>query len=130
MKQHVHSRQKFLPLCKNIYHFPRFTRSSTIFVYFFFYFTFYYVFFFLKNKKNKKKHDELVQNSPGSFVTLIKKGSRAGNKGLNIGNDSLGGLGFFFFFFYREKQQKSEKKNKNTHGCPRRIAIDEGTRDF
>lgn len=87
-------------------------------------------FSFWKTKRTKKKHDELVQNSPNSLVTLIKKGSRAGNKGLNIGNDSLGGLGIFFFFC-REKQQKSEKKkNKNTHGCPRRTAIDEGTRDF
>lgn len=77
-----------------------------------FFFLFYFLlcfFLFEKQKEQKKKHDELVQNSPGSLVTLIKKGSRAGNKGLNIGNDSLGGLGIFFFFC-REKQQKSEKK--------------------
>lgn len=123
--------KNFLPLCKNMYHFPRFTRSSIIFLYFFFSILFFIMFFsFWKTKRTKKKHDELVQNSPGSLVTLIKKGSRAGNRGLNIGNDSLGGLGIFFFFCREKNNKKAKKKNKNTHGCPRRTAIDERTRDF
>lgn len=47
--------KNFLPLCKNMYHFPRFTRSSTIFLYFFFLFYFLLCFFLFEKQKEQKK---------------------------------------------------------------------------
>lgn len=48
--------KNFLPLCKNMYHFPRFTRSSTIFLYFFFLFYFLLCFFLFEKQKEQKKN--------------------------------------------------------------------------
>lgn len=62
-----------------------------------YFFLFFYLFIFLEKKEKNKKHDELVQKLPG-LARDFDYG--VGDKGLNIGNGSLDGLGFLLFFLF------------------------------
>lgn len=67
----------------------------------------------MEKKEKNKKHDELVQKLPG-LARDFDYG--VGDRGLNIGNGSLDGLGFllFFLFFFLERRTTKKRKKIRT----------------